>query len=138
MILPASNRADIFALIDENKKQILAHGFFTSEKFDNCELICKTLQKYEELPQNESDRIFLKVAMETDSMELALSTMNPVYVSYNTAKGSKECQLIFNEDFNEAEDVMKKDESKARLSRRTTMFKSTSKISKTTAITEDH
>lgn len=125
MIFPVSNRVEIFNFIEEHKKEILAYGFFTSDDFDSCSLICKTPQKYEELPENDSDRIIMKVARRTSSMELALSDMSPLYVSQNTIKGAQECSLVFNESFDEVQDVLTKkpEETKPkRATRRTTAF----------------
>ena len=82
----------------------LKKTFFTSGDLDDCELICKTPQKYEEFSEKGSDRIIMKVARQTSSLELTLSTMTPLYVSQNPTQGAQECSLIFNEKFNATQD----------------------------------
>lgn len=108
MIFPASTRHEFLTIVEEFQKDVLAVGFFTSTDLNDSKLICKTAEKYEETIMRESDRIIAKVSKQTSKLELALSALNPLYVSQNTTKGHKECSLIFNEDFDAAEDILEK------------------------------
>lgn len=110
MVFPAWKRNEIFSLVEENMNDVLAHGFFTSGDLEDCKLICKTPQKYEELDNRSSDVdvIILKVARQTSLMELTLSAMEPSYISQNPIKGAQECSAIFNESFNATEDTLTK------------------------------
>lgn len=88
------------------EKELLAFGFFSSGDFKTAKLICKTPQRYEQLPQHDTDRILMKVAHKTDHFVLALTTMNILYVSQDTKSGKEECKVIFNDVFMESQDVL--------------------------------
>lgn len=104
MIFPASKHKEIFKLSQDYQKELLAFGFFTSSNLNNCELICKTKEKYEKLGSKDTESIILKVAKKTSLFSLALTSVSPIYVSHNTEKGAEECAKIFDEKFYEATD----------------------------------
>lgn len=108
MIFAASKRSVFAEVKEEYKKDLLAFGFFTSGDLQDCKLICKSAAKYEELEMKETDRIIAKVSKQTSRLELALSSLGVLYVSQNTTQGAKECSLVFNEAFEEAQDEMDK------------------------------
>lgn len=114
VIFPASQSSEVLELSEYYPKELLDFGFFTDDNQNNFELICKTSEKYAQLANNDNDKIILKVAKRTSHLTLALTTMNPLYVSHNVLEGEKECSEIFNENFYAAEDVVEandKDES---------------------------
>lgn len=113
MILSTVKRHEIFKLCTNFSRELLAFGFFESDKLDECKIICKTNEKYEQLPKNVDDRIIMKVAKRTSHFCLALTTMSPIYVSQNTTEGAVECAKIFNENFYAIEDLIEtvKDEN---------------------------
>lgn len=102
----ASKRKEIFELCQDFPKELLAFGFFSSADFKTTKLICKTLERYEQLPQHDTDRILMKVALRTDHFTLALTTMNILYVSQDTMSGEKECKIVFDEVFMATEDIL--------------------------------
>lgn len=128
MVFSPSKRSEILRISEEYQKDLLALGFFTSDDINTCSLICKTAEKYEELPMKDSDRIIAKVSKKTSKLELALSTLNPLYVSQNATKGSKECSIVFDEAFAAAQDVLEKKPEK-HATRRKTEFSGTRKKS---------
>lgn len=106
MVFPASKYPEIFEVCEIFPKELLDYGFFTDDNQDNFELICKTSEKYEQLPNNDNDKIIMKVAKRTSHFTLALTTMNPLYVSHNVVEGERECSEIFNENFYATQDVI--------------------------------
>jgi thioredoxin domain-containing protein 3 len=110
LIFPASKHQDILKLCEDFPKELLTYGFFNDDNQNSFELICKTSEKYEQLPNNEDDKIIMKVAKRTSHLALALTEMNPLYVSHNVVEGERECSEIFNEDFYASEDVIETDE----------------------------
>lgn len=105
MVFPASKHQDIFEMSKKFPDQILDFGFFKENARNGYDLISKTSQKYAKKAQNENDKIIMKVAKRTSHFSLALTAMNPVYVSHNPAAGEKECKEVFNEYFRAYEDV---------------------------------
>lgn len=109
MMFPASKQKEVLKVCNDFPKELLALGFFTSPDLRECKLICKTIEKYEKEPQNNTDTIILKVAKRTSHFSLALVTLNPIYVSHNIEKGIEECAQIFDESFEEANDEDEED-----------------------------
>lgn len=107
MILPSSRHQEVFELCNDYPRDILAVGFFKSENVNECKLICKTPEKFEQIKKKEgNEKIIMKVAKRTSHFALALTTLSPLYVSQNTSEGAEECAKIFNEHFYETEDVI--------------------------------
>jgi len=113
MIFPAANRHEIFEICkDYPEKDLLAFGYFTAEgdEFDEHKLICKTTEKFESLPIDGDERIIMKVAKRTSHMVLALTLAGPLYMSMNEKEGAKECAVIFDQQFQAANDVQEAEE----------------------------
>lgn len=104
MIFPAAKHNEVLRLCKDYDSELLAFGYFTSSKLDDCKLICKSPEKYEQVASKDTESIILKVAKRTSHFSLALISGNPIYVSQNTEKGAEECAKIFNENFHEAND----------------------------------
>lgn len=104
MIFPASKYPDALEVSKKYPKELLAFGFYTGDDLEECQLICKSTEKYEQGPKQDSDKIIMKVAKRTSHLLLALTTLDPMYVSHNTNEGVKECAKIFNESFEAHED----------------------------------
>lgn len=111
MILPASKHQDVQQLYSKYPQQILALGFCEGDNVSDCKLICKTFEKFEQLPKTQTERIVMKVAKQTSHLALELTTLSPLYVSQNTQEGAKECALIFNESFYAKGDFDESEES---------------------------
>lgn len=104
MIFPAAKHDEVLKLCKDYESELLAVGYFTSSKLDDCKLICKTPEKYEQVASKDTESIILKVAKRTSHFSLALTSVNPIYVSQNTEQGAEECAKIFNDDFAKAND----------------------------------
>ncbi|CAO1419153.1 unnamed protein product [Diamesa serratosioi] len=102
--LPAAKRDEIFEVCDNYKGYLLDSGYFKGDNLEDSQLICKTTKKYEQIDQSSNDQLILKVSKKTSHLALALTTMNPTYVSLNTVDGEKECAMIFNHEFKEVKD----------------------------------
>lgn len=104
--LPAAKRDEIFEICDLYKGCLLNSGYFNGDKLENSQLICKTTKKYEQIDQSSNDQLILKVSKKTSHLTLALTTMSPTHVSMNTVDGEKECAMIFNDEFEETQDII--------------------------------
>lgn len=107
MIFPASAYAEILEVSEKFPKELLSYGFFNGSSVRDCEFVCKTVAKYEELPKKPA-KIFLKVAKRTSHFVLTLACMNPQYVSHSPEKGAAECAAIFNDEFRAHVDEVQK------------------------------
>lgn len=104
MTFPASRRIEFLEIAKDFESDLLAYGFFTGGSLDDCKLICKTPETYNQLQPNDSEMIIVKVAKRTSHFALALTAIDPTHVSHDTKKGAEECQIVFNESFYEMED----------------------------------
>lgn len=116
MIFSAWHHETLLEMCENFPNQLLDFGFFTEKSTENnneeksFELICKTVEKYEQLLHSDNDKIIMKVAKRTSHLSLALTTMSPLYVSHNVVKGEKECSEIFNEEFYAFQDDVEDEE----------------------------
>lgn len=104
MIFPASKYPDALEVCKNYPKELLAFGFYTGDDLEDCQLVCKTTDKYEQGSKQDSDKIVMKIAKRTSHLLLALTTLDPLYVSHNTDEGVKECAKIFDENFEAHDD----------------------------------
>lgn len=104
MMFPASKYSDALEVCKKYPKELLAFGFFTGDGLEDCQLVCKSTDKYEQGSKQDSDKIVMKVAKRTSHLLLALTTLDPLYVSHNIDEGVMECAIIFNESFEAHED----------------------------------
>lgn len=70
MIFKASKHQEILEVCESFPKELLDLGFFADDNKNNFELVCKTREKYEQLPNNDNDKIIMKVAKRTSHFAL--------------------------------------------------------------------
>jgi geranylgeranyl pyrophosphate synthase len=106
MIFPASKYKDVLSVCEEFIYGLLSYGFFEGDTFEDFQLFCKTVERFQQLFKTRKEKMIMKVAKKTSNLMLALTALGPLHVSLNTEDGEKECSLIFNNAFYAWDDVL--------------------------------
>lgn len=116
----AYKRQNIFEACKPNKEDVLAFGYFSSGDIDTCTLLAKTTEKYDVLKPTVNDKLMLKVAKKRSEIVKRLMEMGPSYFSKNTIFGKTDCEKLFPEAYNVAdeEDGSAKGESESKKKRK--------------------
>lgn len=90
----------------------MAFGFFKGDDFDNFQLLCRTTEYYDKLPNKKnSDKIILKILNEDEKMLLELASLAPLYVSLSHENAIKDSESIFHREFWKHVDQIKSESS---------------------------
>ncbi|KAJ8982018.1 hypothetical protein NQ317_007726 [Molorchus minor] len=90
---------DALAVINKYPHDIMNHGFFTTDKPEEAELIAKTYHKLEKSGKRTfTEKLVIAVSAKKSECMFELAQLEPIRMSPNTEEGEKECEMFFPEE----------------------------------------